>query len=62
MRKLLTILILQALASTIIVSADEIIRIENPSTAESFKEIIEGKYDALNEQDFYMKGGIEEVE
>ncbi|PIQ79836.1 MAG: F0F1 ATP synthase subunit beta, partial [Parcubacteria group bacterium CG11_big_fil_rev_8_21_14_0_20_41_14] len=31
-------------------------------TIKSFKEIIEGKYDALNEQDFYMKGGIEEVE
>jgi len=30
-------------------------------TIKGFKEIIEGKYDDKNEQDFYMKGGIEEV-
>jgi len=30
-------------------------------TIQSFKEIIEGKYDDKNEQEFYMKGGIEEV-
>ncbi len=30
-------------------------------TVQAFKAIIEGKYDAIPEQDFYMKGGIEEV-
>ena len=45
MRKLLTILILLALASPVIVSADEIIRIENPITAESFEEIIDNVID-----------------
>ena len=30
-------------------------------TVRSFKEIIEGKHDAIPEQAFYMKGGIEEV-
>ncbi len=30
-------------------------------TVQAFKAIIEGKYDAVPEQDFYMKGGIEEV-
>ncbi len=30
-------------------------------TVRSFKEIIEGKHDALPEQAFYMKGAIEEV-
>ncbi len=30
-------------------------------TIRGFKEILEGKYDNLNEVDFYMKGGIEEV-
>ncbi len=30
-------------------------------TIQSFKEILEGKHDALPEQAFYMKGGIEEV-
>ena len=28
----------------------------------SFKEIIEGKHDAIPEQAFYLKGGIEEVQ
>jgi F-type H+-transporting ATPase subunit beta len=26
-----------------------------------FKEILEGKHDEVAEQDFYMKGGIEEI-
>jgi len=30
-------------------------------TVKSFKEILEGKYDDVPEQDFYMKGGIDEV-
>jgi F-type H+-transporting ATPase subunit beta len=30
-------------------------------TVKSFKEILEGKYDSLSEDDFYMKGGIDEV-
>jgi len=30
-------------------------------TVKSFKEILEGKYDNLSEDDFYMKGGIEDV-
>jgi len=45
MRKLLTILILLALALPVIVSADEIIEIENPITAESFEEIIDNVID-----------------
>ena len=31
-------------------------------TVKGFKEILEGKHDDKNEQDFYMKGGINEVE
>jgi F-type H+-transporting ATPase subunit beta len=30
-------------------------------TVKGFREILEGKYDDVNEQAFYMKGGIEEV-
>ena len=30
-------------------------------TVRSFKEILEGKYDYIDEQSFYMKGSIEEV-
>lgn len=30
-------------------------------TIQSFKEILEGKYDSIPEQEFYMKGSIEEV-
>jgi F-type H+/Na+-transporting ATPase subunit beta len=30
-------------------------------TVKSFKEILEGKYDDLNENDFYMKGSIDQV-
>ncbi len=30
-------------------------------TIRSFKEILEGKYDHIDEQSFYMKGGIDEV-
>ncbi|MDD5055692.1 MAG: F0F1 ATP synthase subunit beta [Candidatus Peribacteraceae bacterium] len=30
-------------------------------TVQGFKEILEGKYDSIPEQAFYMKGGIEEV-
>jgi len=45
MRKLLTILILLALASPVIVLADEIIEIKNPITAGSFEEIIDNVID-----------------
>jgi F-type H+-transporting ATPase subunit beta len=31
-------------------------------TVRGFKEILDGKYDAVPEQNFYMKGGIDEVE
>jgi len=30
-------------------------------TVRSFKEILEGKYDDVPEQNFYMKGGIDEI-
>ena len=30
-------------------------------TIKSFREILDGKYDELSEDAFYMKGGIEEV-
>jgi F-type H+-transporting ATPase subunit beta len=30
-------------------------------TIRGFKEIVEGKYDDIPEQAFYMKGGVEEV-
>ena len=30
-------------------------------TVRGFKEILEGKHDAVSEGDFYMKGGIDEV-
>ena len=30
-------------------------------TVKSFKEILEGKYDDINENDFYMKGSIDQV-
>ena len=30
-------------------------------TVSGFQEIVEGKYDDIPEQAFYMKGGIEEV-
>jgi F0F1-type ATP synthase beta subunit len=30
-------------------------------TVRGFKEILEGKHDAVAEGDFYMKGGIDEV-
>lgn len=30
-------------------------------TVRGFGEILDGKYDAINEQEFYMKGGIDEV-
>ena len=30
-------------------------------TVRGFKEILEGKHDEVAEQDFYMKGGIEEI-
>ncbi len=30
-------------------------------TVKGFQGILEGKYDSINEQEFYMKGGIEEV-
>jgi F-type H+-transporting ATPase subunit beta len=31
-------------------------------TVRGFKEILEGKHDEVSEQNFYMKGGIDEVE
>jgi F-type H+-transporting ATPase subunit beta len=31
-------------------------------TVRGFKEILDGKHDDVAEQNFYMKGGIEEVE
>ena len=31
------------------------------NTIKSFKEILEGKYDYISEQHFYMKGAIEDV-
>jgi F-type H+-transporting ATPase subunit beta len=30
-------------------------------TVRGFKEILEGKHDEVAEQDFYMKGGIEDI-
>jgi F-type H+-transporting ATPase subunit beta len=30
-------------------------------TVSGFKEILDGKHDSINEGDFYMKGGIEEI-
>ena len=30
-------------------------------TVRGFKEILEGKYDEVGENDFYMKGGIDEI-
>ncbi|OGY97534.1 MAG: F0F1 ATP synthase subunit beta [Candidatus Liptonbacteria bacterium RIFCSPHIGHO2_01_FULL_57_28] len=35
--------------------------VKRENTVRSFKEILEGKYDHLPEDSFYMKGGIEEV-
>jgi F-type H+-transporting ATPase subunit beta len=35
--------------------------VKKEDTIRSFKEILEGKYDHINEQTFYMKGGIDEV-
>ena len=35
--------------------------VKKESTVKGFKEILEGKYDSLNERDFYMKGDIDEV-
>lgn len=35
--------------------------VKRSETVKGFKEIIEGKYDDVPEQNFYMKGGIEEV-
>ncbi|MFH1183335.1 MAG: F0F1 ATP synthase subunit beta [Candidatus Moraniibacteriota bacterium] len=35
--------------------------VRREETIKGFKEIIEGKHDSKNEQDFYMKGTIEEV-
>jgi F-type H+-transporting ATPase subunit beta len=35
--------------------------VKKEDTVRSFKEIVEGKHDAIPEQCFYMKGGIEEV-
>ncbi len=30
-------------------------------TVRGFKEILEGKHDDVGEQNFYMKGGIDEI-
>ncbi len=35
--------------------------VKREDTIKSFKEILEGKYDHLSEDNFYMKGGIEDV-
>jgi F-type H+-transporting ATPase subunit beta len=35
--------------------------VKREDTVRSFKEILEGKYDHISEQSFYMKGSIEEV-
>ncbi len=35
--------------------------VKREDTVRSFKEILEGKYDHIGEQNFYMKGSIEEV-
>jgi F-type H+-transporting ATPase subunit beta len=35
--------------------------VKRSETVKGFKEIIEGKHDDVPEQNFYMKGGIEEV-
>ena len=35
--------------------------VKRDDTVRSFKEILEGKYDSIPEQAFYMKGSIEEV-
>ncbi|MBI2888902.1 MAG: F0F1 ATP synthase subunit beta [Candidatus Liptonbacteria bacterium] len=36
--------------------------VKREDTIKSFKEILEGKYDHLSEDNFYMKGGIEDVQ
>ncbi len=36
--------------------------VKREDTVRGFREILEGKYDALPEENFYMKGGIDEVE
>jgi F-type H+/Na+-transporting ATPase subunit beta len=33
-----------------------------PDTIRGFKEILDGKHDSVSEQNFYMKGGIEEIQ
>ena len=40
-------------------SAGKFVKLED--TVRSFREILEGKYDHLPEQAFYLKGSIEEV-
>jgi F-type H+-transporting ATPase subunit beta len=35
--------------------------VSRKETVRGFKEIIEGKHDSVSEQDFYMKGGIDEI-
>jgi F-type H+-transporting ATPase subunit beta len=37
------------------------IYVKREDTVKSFKEILEGKYDYISEQSFYMKGGIQDV-
>jgi F-type H+/Na+-transporting ATPase subunit beta len=36
-------------------------QVQVADTVRGFKEILDGKHDAVPESDFYMKGGIEEV-
>jgi F-type H+-transporting ATPase subunit beta len=36
--------------------------VKKDDTVKSFKEILEGKYDHVPEQNFYMRGGIDTVE
>ena len=36
-------------------------QVQVAETVRGFKEILDGKHDAVPEGDFYMKGGIDEV-
>jgi F-type H+-transporting ATPase subunit beta len=36
--------------------------VSKEDTIKGFKEILDGKHDGKNENDFYMKGNIDEVE
>ena len=36
-------------------------QVSREETVRAFKEILEGKHDEVGEQNFYMKGGIDEI-